>query len=70
MCMKKNVLFLNPAPQNISKTILAGCERFGIATLTRRGGVTMTSVIEYEEIEIETENSEQRGHRPDVHGQH
>lgn len=28
----------------------------------------MTSVIEYEE--IETENSEQRGHRPEVHGMH
>lgn len=30
----------------IAKTILAGCYKFGHATLLRRGGATMTSVIE------------------------
>lgn len=34
----------------IAKTILAGCYKFGHATLLRRGGATMISVIEvYEE---------------------
>lgn len=46
----KRIMFYN-ADENgkIAKTILAGCYKFGSATLLRRGGVTMTSVIEYEE---------------------
>lgn len=30
----------------VAKTILAGCYKFGRATLLRTGGATMTSVIE------------------------
>ena len=36
--------------ENIAKTILAGCYKFGAATLLREEGATMTKVIEiYEE---------------------
>ena len=36
--------------EDIAKTILAGCYKFGAATLLRCGGATMTKVIEvYEE---------------------
>ena len=36
--------------EDIAKTILAGCSKFGAATLLRCGGATMTKVIEvYEE---------------------
>ena len=38
----------------VAKTILAGCYKFGAATLLRKGGATMTSVIE---IYDETENT-------------
>ena len=38
--------------ENIAKTILAGCYKFGAATLLREDGATMTKVIEvYEEDE-------------------
>lgn len=44
-------MFYNAADDdgNIAKTILAGCYKFGAATLLRRGGATMTTVIEYED---------------------
>lgn len=36
--------------EDIAKTILAGCYKFGAATLPREDGATMTKVIEvYEE---------------------
>ena len=36
--------------EDIAKTILAGCYKFGAATLLREEGATMTKVIEvYEE---------------------
>ena len=36
--------------EDIAKTILAGCYKFGAATMLRRQGATMTKVIEvYEE---------------------
>lgn len=36
--------------EDIAKTILAGCYKFGTATLLRQKGATMTKVIEvYEE---------------------
>ena len=38
--------------EDIAKTILAGCYKFGAATLLREDGATMTKVIEvYEEDE-------------------
>ena len=38
--------------EDISKTILAGCYKFGAATLLREDGATMTKVIEVYEKEI------------------
>lgn len=39
--------------EDIAKTILAGCYKFGAATLLREQGATMTKVIEiYEDEEI------------------
>ena len=39
--------------EDIAKTILAGCYKFGAATLLREDGATMTKVIEvYEDEEI------------------
>ena len=36
--------------EDIAKTILAGCYKFGAATLLREDGATMTKIIEvYEE---------------------
>lgn len=32
--------------EDIAKTILAGCYKFGVATLLREDGATMTKVIE------------------------
>lgn len=44
---------------NVAKTILAGCYKFGSATLLRQGGgATMTSVIEYDETESKAGNQE------------
>ncbi len=54
----KKILFYN-ADGNVAKTILAGCYKFGRATLLRRGGATMTSVIEYYE-EYEEDNKSNR----------
>lgn len=33
----------------VAKTVLAGCYKFGRATLLRDAGSTMTTIIEYEE---------------------
>lgn len=38
--------------EDIAKTILAGCYKFGAATLLRKEGATMTKVIEVYEEEI------------------
>lgn len=44
--MKKIVLWNDD--NGLAKAILAGCYKFGVATLLRQNGATMTSVIEYE----------------------
>ena len=46
----KKIMFLNAVDNGmVSKTVLAGCYKFGFATLlTREGGATMTSIIEIE----------------------
>ena len=38
--------------EDIAKTILAGCYKFGAATMLREDGATMTKVIEVYEEEI------------------
>lgn len=38
--------------EDIAKTILSGCYKFGAATLLREDGATMTKVIEVYEEEI------------------
>ena len=43
--------------EDIAKTILAGCYKFGAATLLRCGGATMTKVIEVYEEDTQTERS-------------
>lgn len=40
--------------EDIAKTILAGCYKFGAATLLREDGATMTKVIEVYDEERET----------------
>ena len=46
--------------EDIAKTILAGCYKFGAATLLREEGATMTKVIEiYEDEEILRSEQEQ-----------
>ena len=42
----RNVMFHNADKGRTARTILAGCYKFGAATLLREGGATMTSVIE------------------------
>ena len=42
-------MFHNADENGTAKAILAGCYKFGAATLLRRGGATMTSVIEVED---------------------
>jgi hypothetical protein len=51
----KKIMFYNADDDEVAKCILAGCYKFGRATLLRQGGATMTSVIEIydEEIEIQ-----------------
>ena len=45
--------------EDIAKTILAGCYKFGAATLLRCGGATMTKVIEvYEEDTRQTDRGD------------
>ena len=48
MCMKesKKITFHNADEGEVAKCILAGCYKFGAATLLRQNGSTMTSVIE------------------------
>ena len=41
--------------EDIAKTILAGCYKFGAATLLREDGATMTKVIEIYEEDTQTE---------------
>ncbi len=43
------IKLLNSDAGSISKSILAGCYKFGGATLLRDNGATMTSVIYIEE---------------------
>ena len=45
--------------EDIAKTILAGCYKFGAATMLRCGGATMTKVIEvYEEESRQTDRGD------------
>lgn len=44
--------------EDIAKTILAGCYKFGAATLLREDGATMTKVIEVYEEDIETQRTD------------
>ena len=44
--------------EDIAKTILAGCYKFGAATLLREDGATMTKVIEVYEEDNETKRIE------------
>ena len=44
--------------KNIAKTILAGCYKFGAATMLRCNGATMTKVIEVYEEDNETKRIE------------
>ena len=46
--------------EDIAKTILAGCYKFGAATLLREDGATMTKVIEVYEEEGEKSNNTDR----------
>lgn len=46
MNSKRNVIYYNADKARTARTILAGCYKFGVATLLREGGATMTSVIE------------------------
>ena len=43
--------------EDIAKTILAGCYKFGAATLLREDGATMTKVIEVYEDECRQTDS-------------
>lgn len=43
--------------EDIAKTILAGCYKFGAATMLRCRGATMTKVIEVYEEDTQTERS-------------
>lgn len=45
--------------EDIAKTILAGCYKFGAATMLRENGATMTKVIEVYEEEILRSEQEQ-----------
>lgn len=49
----KKIGFYNADDGEVSKSILAGCYKFGAATLLRSNGATMTSVIEYETEEMD-----------------
>ena len=44
--------------EDMAKTILAGCYKFGAATLLREEGATMTKVIEVYEEDTQTERSD------------
>ena len=51
--------------EDISKTILAGCYKFGAATMLRSDGATMTKVIEVYEEDTQTEGPD-RGQRKEA----
>lgn len=44
--------------EDIAKTILAGCYKFGATTLLREDGATMTKVIEVYEEDNETQRTD------------
>lgn len=44
--------------EDIAKTILAGCYKFGAATMLRCEGATMSKVIEVYEEDTQTERSD------------
>lgn len=44
--MSKKIAFYNADEGDVARSILAGCYKFGSATLLRKTGATMTSVIE------------------------
>lgn len=47
--------------EDIAKTILAGCYKFGAATMLRENGATMTKVIEvYEEHDTDMCNEREK----------
>jgi len=45
----KKIMFYNIDSDECAKAILSGCYKFGVATLLRPDGATMTSVIEFED---------------------
>jgi hypothetical protein len=45
----KRIMFYNIDSDECAKAILSGCYKFGVATLLRPDGATMTSVIEVED---------------------
>jgi hypothetical protein len=45
----KKIMFYNIDSNECAKAILSGCYKFGVATLLRSDGATMTSVIEIED---------------------
>lgn len=46
----KKIMFYNADEEGkTAKAILAGCYKFGCATLLRSGGATMTSIIEVQD---------------------
>lgn len=49
----KDILFYNADEDDVAKCILAGCYKFGAATLLRKKGTTMTSVIEVEPTNVD-----------------
>ena len=47
--------------EDIAKTILAGCYKFGAATLLREDGATMTKVIEIYEEDKQIRSEQEQG---------
>ena len=47
--------------EDIAKTILAGCYKFGAATLLREEGATMTKVIEVYEEDTQIRSEQEQG---------
>lgn len=45
----KRIVFHNADSGECAKSILSGCYKFGVATLLRSEGASMTSVIEIED---------------------
>jgi hypothetical protein len=57
--MKKMIPY-NTDSEGNAKTILSGCYKFGVATLTRMGGATMTIVIVIEDESIRTRQKQKQ----------